>query len=333
MTHQLLEPDWVRTWREQDLPTPLNPESALAAVTAVRDGDTFEGTLDVSGLEVKQLLSLVTGVGSRCAQISKNHGRIVKIELSNTGAASFERGPDPDDPDVEGWHVDAAPGWLRTRRAGDVRRAYAALLVADAEVAAEALTRTLDAERVDVQVSYTHYADLHGASRGVLPPLHEVVSVPAAAAGYLDAWEHLNATVADATAAVRELLAHPNVDEIERIAARAFWLVPNVGVLARWARTARSAPDGASRLNAERRIGSMILSLRHMAARSPHRVLPTKLEHLTIVQVRAIAATRGMHPADGVAAREESAWSLFASEAAKALSAHRDEIFSDHDAA
>lgn len=308
----LIAPEWVVEWAQTVPAALIDERTAHAVVAAIREGATLTETVDLSGLDLSAVLKLVGSIGSRCTQIGKTTVKVIDISASPDHVAHVcgEEGA---------WAVQAADGWLRSRRAGDVRRAYCAILVSHPDTLTAAIARTLDVEAVDVKVSYTHYADLFGAARKALPPLHLVVSSPAAAAGYLDAWQHLDATVTAAREAVTTILAGAPVADIPALAAQSFWLLPNVQVLARWARVAATSEDGHVRLHAERQIANLVANLRHVAARTPRRLHPTRLEHLTIVQVRAIAALRRLHPSDGAHSREEHALGEFAKAARKAM--------------
>lgn len=314
---QLCEPTWVQTWRSrveganQGPDSPVGAAGVASVVEAVRRGVSLHETAEVCSLSVSQVLGVVTQVGSRCTQIGKTATKASAIHAAVPGSRARVQHT----AGSRTAEVFAADGWLRSRRQGDVRRAYAAILLASPEVLSSAISRVCGESRNAPTMRYTHLADLHGAARGVLPALDEVITAPVAAAVYLQAWDRLEATVATAVRAARELLADPDASRVRELVRDAFWLIPHAGVLDQAAAACEQARSGSDRMRAESRLRHQLAALKHLAARTPRRLFPNRFEQISVVQMRAIAASWELHPADGSGAREESALELFASAA------------------
>lgn len=306
----LHRPDWIQAWEEaREDNGAVNAATLRNVVGAVRSGITLDEAEALTGMDRKQLFKLIATVGARCTQIGKNHTRAHAVVAGLPGMPAVVSET------REGPVVTAAGGWVRSRREGDIRKAYAALLLAEDRIADVAVDRVADAAGATVPVGYGHFSDLHGAARGVLPPLHEVVAAPTAAEAYLQAWYLIDGTVAAGHAAVRQLIGRPTPQQVQAAAKAAFWLIPQPQSLHRWASTCLSAGSPTERMMAEQRMMEQLRALRMLTQRQQQRVAPRRLEQLSVSQMRAIAGLHGHHPTDGTVARTETLLEEFATKA------------------
>ena len=123
-------------------------------------------------MPVPVVVDIVVDLGSKCAQMNKRGPKIKSIRRGSAGErASFTR-----DGDVVS--VRTAAGWAGEDGAGDIRRAYAALLSSDETLVLNAVARWSEAHVAEQPLTYTHIADLYSSARGLLPQLHLVIEHP-----------------------------------------------------------------------------------------------------------------------------------------------------------
>jgi hypothetical protein len=312
MTH-LREPEWIKVWRELE-PANVPLSTMETIVNAVRAGLSFDDVHDLSGLSLKDFLSSVAAVGSRCTQVGRGTFSIVSIAQAD--AAVGMRVEHGNDGDV----VHAAAGWLRTRRSGDVRKSYAAILCAPPQVLSRSLERAANAAADTVELSYSHYADLYGASQNTLPALHKVVLNPHAVSPYLAAWDALDARTTAAVSAGERLLRGCDLEGLKENLREAFWLVPNARMLLLSIRATQVATTPSARLAGSEKVRSHMRMLREMDNRYPTRLRPNDLAQLNQQQFRTIVAMDGFHPL-GSSTRGDVATDRLADEARQVLAA------------
>lgn len=311
---QLTDPEWITTWRTLRSDA-LDPIQVNGVISAVRQGATFEETLKRTGMDTKECLKVVAAVGSRCTQIGKHEFKIADIVSAGTGAAAGAR------QEGAGWVVAAAQGWLRTRRKGDVRRSYAALLVASDRIVADAIERTVSATDTPGEVRYGHYADLYNSARGILPPLHKVTANRPSVVPYLIAWDSIDAHAQQAVNATRVLLSRPPVEHIPALLRASYWLLPNTRTLHMTTQSLLTATSPTVRAQAGGRLGEQIRRLAELNTRQPQKLNPTRLEHLSATQFRAVAAQDGYLPGEGFGSRDDTSLARFAEQAKVAMAA------------
>jgi hypothetical protein len=309
---QLREPEWIKVWRELEPATvPLSTMETI--VNAVRAGLSFDDVHDLSGLDLKDFLSSVAAIGSRCTQVGRGTFSVADIVQADGDGMRVEHGTDGD-------VVHAAAGWLRTRRSGDVRKSYAAMLCAPAQVLTRSLERAANASADTVELSYSHYADLYGAAQNTLPALHKVVLNPHAVSPYLAAWDALDARTRSAVAAGERLLRGCDLDSLKENLRDAFWLVPNARMLLLSIRATQVATTPSARLAGSEKVRSHMRMLREVDNRYPTRLRPNDLSQLNQQQFRTIVAMDGFHPL-GSSTRGDVATDRLADEARQVLAA------------
>lgn len=311
----LVKPEWIVEWQRRPRSN-VDEATVAATIDSLRAGATLDETLDLTGLTREVAFKIVGQVGSRCSQIAKKHTKAATILAGAPGAA-------PTVVDIGGGKVDmvAAHGWVRPRREGEIKKAYAATFLAEAHVVDTAIGRYAETLEATLPVQYVHFADLHAASRGVLPALHLVVVPGPASDAYLSAWNLVDSAVGVAINAVRVLLNNPTPQATVAALKRSYWLVPNAVAINRRAQVVLNATTPTARQEAELRLRGELTQLRHLAQRQPGRLAPKRLEQITPTQMRAIAAEYGHRPGDGLTARTETVFENFAAAAREALAA------------
>jgi len=260
--------------------TPASGESTLRNVltttaTAITTGTPLIQVATHTRVDPTQLQDACAAMGTLIGHILKSSRHIGTVTISSGHGTitTTEHG-------VHNVHV--AHGWAtRTRR---IKRAYAMIATAEPELISRVITTLID--RQNVPVTTQHYTDLYLTDTLQSWALDDLSTNPNIMTAWNTAWDSVRRVIDRARYATSALLSCPPHIGAATVAAALHygpWLLPQ--------------PDLAYRLTGitnvtdlNRAANTLIDQLRSLAGNYPHRVVPTRLRHLSDSQYQRVIA-------------------------------------------